>query len=419
MINYYFDLGNATIHDPQFQKLMKEESFDLLVLGFTFNAFLLGIGDHFKCPIIMVASAGVTPVLSYIVGHPSDFSAVPHYLMPSEKMDFSDRLKSLFAYSVEYLLTWYTDHKNRQFYDLMFPPEKYRTFEEMKRNVSLILFNDHYTQGRLQALLPNTVEVGGLQIKAKPSPLPENLQKWIDGAVHGVIFFSFGSNAKATYLPKEKIDIFMAAFAKLKQRVIFKWEADTLPGKPDNVLTGKWLPQDDILAHKNVKIFISHCGIGSVREAKFHSVPVISIPLFTDQMSNADTIVKEGWGIRLDFKTLKENDLVDAIQEILGNPKYKENVQHLSNLYRDRPISALETAVFWVEHIIRHHGAPHLHYFGADQNFIQRNSLDVFGFLAIVFSLILWIVVRVSKFVWRKFLGLIGSKKSVGKKKKN
>ncbi len=105
------------------------------------------------------------------------------------------------------------------------------------------MFNDHYTQGRLQALLPNTVEVGGLQIKQNPSPLPGNLQKWIDGAKDGVIFFSFGSNAKATYLPKEKIDIFMKAFGKLKQRVIFKWEADTLPGKPDNVFIGKWLPQ--------------------------------------------------------------------------------------------------------------------------------------------------------------------------------
>jgi glucuronosyltransferase len=52
-----------------------------------------------------------------------------------------------------------------------------------------------------------------------------------------------GSNAKSDNLPQEKIDILMKTFAKFKQRVIFKWESNDLPGKPDNVLTEKWLPQ--------------------------------------------------------------------------------------------------------------------------------------------------------------------------------
>jgi glucuronosyltransferase len=60
----------------------------------------------------------------------------------------------------------------------------------------------------------------------------------------------------------------MKTFAKFKQRVIFKWESNELPGKPDNVLTDKWLPQDDILANEKVRLFISHCGLGGLAEGK-------------------------------------------------------------------------------------------------------------------------------------------------------
>lgn len=59
----------------------------------------------------------------------------------------------------------------------------------------------------------------------------------------------------------------LAVFRKLKQRVIMKWESETLAGKPNNVMINEWLPQDAILAHPNVKLFISHCGLGSVAEA--------------------------------------------------------------------------------------------------------------------------------------------------------
>jgi UDP:flavonoid glycosyltransferase YjiC (YdhE family) len=98
-----------------------------------------------------------------------------------------------------------------------------------------------------------------------------------------------------------------------------KWESDVLEGKPDNVLVGKWLPQDDILAHPNLKAFISHCGLGGVAEARYHGVPIIGLPLFADQDKNANDILNEGWSVRLDLKTLTENDLMSAINEILIN----------------------------------------------------------------------------------------------------
>lgn len=100
-----------------------------------------------------------------------------------------------------------------------------------------------------------------------------------------------------------------------------KWESDELDGKPDNVLISKWLPQDDVLSHPNLKLFISHCGLGSVAEAKFHGVPVIGMPLGIDQISNADSIVSEGWAEKVDFANLNEIELTNALNKVLHNSK--------------------------------------------------------------------------------------------------
>jgi len=52
---------------------------------------------------------------------------------------------------------------------------------------------------------------------------------------------------QAKTLPNDKRDALLQAFSELPQRVLWKWEADTLPGKPKNVWTEKWCPQNDIL----------------------------------------------------------------------------------------------------------------------------------------------------------------------------
>jgi glucuronosyltransferase len=211
----------------------------------------------------------------------------------------------------------------------------------------------------------------------------------VNGSRNGAILLSFGSNVKASELPRDKVNEILKVFSKLKQRVIMKWEADHLAGKPENVLVSNWLPQDDILAHPKIKLFISHCGYGGMIEAKYHAVPIICIPFAGDQFANSIKAVDEGWAIKISSKDLNEETLSAAINEILTNPKYAQTVQRLSLLIRDRPMSALDTAVYWTEYVMRHHGAPHLHYPGADLNFFQYNSIDVILFLIGVIYLIL------------------------------
>jgi hypothetical protein len=48
-------------------------------------------------------------------------------------------------------------------------------------------------------------------------------------------------------MPENVRKAFVEAFSKLEQKVLWKWETDSLPGQPNNVKLGKWLPQSDVL----------------------------------------------------------------------------------------------------------------------------------------------------------------------------
>nr|XP_027216417.1 UDP-glucuronosyltransferase 2B10-like [Penaeus vannamei] len=135
---------------------------------------------------------------------------------------------------------------------------------DIERNQSLALLNSHFTVTGVLPLLPSQVEVGAMHCRPG-KPLPEDLESWISGAgSEGVVYFSLGSMAQGQSMPKKYRDMFVEAFKQLKQRVIWKYEV-ALEGVSDNVLMRKWLPQQDILAHPNVRVFITHGGLLSTQ----------------------------------------------------------------------------------------------------------------------------------------------------------
>ena len=87
---------------------------------------------------------------------------------------------------------------------------------------------------------------------------------------------SHRSVLQASEMPESKRMILLNTFKKLKQKVIWKWETEQMEGLPSNVKLSKWLPQQDILAHPNTKVFITHAGQSSTQETLCHKVPVVS-----------------------------------------------------------------------------------------------------------------------------------------------
>ncbi|XP_052861215.1 UDP-glucosyltransferase 2-like [Anopheles cruzii] len=398
-----FQTAEMALQDPQFEAI-KNEHFDLVIMGYFVADFVLGLGPHFNAPTVVLFSAGLTKLTADFVGNPRAISTVPSVLLGGRgTMGFTDRLKNFLVAILENAVSAASAHFQAAYYERNFPSDRYPPYADVRKNASLVLLNTHFSQTMARPYLPNVVEVGGLQIKPKPDPLPEDIREWLDGAgEYGAVYFCLGSNLKSVDLPPAKLDAILKTFAKLKQRVLWKWESDTIPNAPPNVLSKAWLPQDDVLAHPNVKLFISHGGLGGTSEAKYHGVPVLGIPIFAEQDQNIQALVDEGIAMMLDYQQLDERSFSRAVNIMVREHRYRERAKELSAIYRDRPQSAMDLACYWVEYVARHRGAPHLHYPGADMGFLARESLDVIGFLLVAIYLTLKAVKLVIAFTWRK-----------------
>lgn len=150
----------------------------------------------------------------------------------------------------------------------------------------------------------------------------QDVSQFIEEAKDGVIYFSLGSNIKTSELPKETLEAFVKVFTSLKTiRVIMKWEEPMLPDQPLNVVVGPWLPQQDILAHPHVRLFITHGGILSTMEAVHSSTPIIGIPIYGDQINNVHMAEQYGYARKLDYNNITEESLHEIIQDVFYNPK--------------------------------------------------------------------------------------------------
>ncbi|KAG4072786.1 hypothetical protein HA402_006776 [Bradysia odoriphaga] len=289
----------------------------------------------------------------------------------------------------------------RSIYDAAFPDAKL-SYDEARKNVSLIFVNSHFSLARPLPYVPNTIEVGGLHINRFPDPLPQNIKEFIESAEDGVFLFSMGSILNSAAFPIEKRDMFINAFANIKQKIIWKFEDETVQ-MPKNVLTSSWLPQTDILSHPNVKAFISHGGLLGTAEAVYHGVPMIAIPLSGDTRLNVERASEDGWVIRLDYANITMESVEWAVREIADNEKYFTNAKIMSQRYRDQPMTPNELMVYWSEYIIRHRGAPHLRSTGLDLNYVQYHNIDVLlvllSFIYVAVYALRWIV---SKTCWRR-----------------
>ncbi|XP_050332674.1 UDP-glycosyltransferase UGT5-like isoform X1 [Bactrocera neohumeralis] len=396
--------ANETYHNPRVQQFLRQHhagDFDLLLFGYFMNDFQLGLAGHFRCPIVVSFMIQPIYAVNKFVGNPSETAYVPGifgYLV--QPMKFLERVKNMIVAMIEEIvIQTMQDYQGSKYYNYNFPSDRYPPLDEVRKNVSLIFTNHHFSQGPIRPNVPNLIEIGGIQIKEKPDPLPTDIAKVLDESKEGVIYFSLGSNIKGSHLNEEKIKIMFNVISKLPYKVLWKWSPTELPGESKNIIFRDWLPQDDILAHPNIKLFITHGGMGSVVESQYHGVPMVGIPLFGDQPSNMVNVERSGYGLAVDYLTLTEESLNNAIQDVLNNPKYKEAVQTFSRLYRDRPMTPRETVVYWVDYVLRHKGAKHMQSPAVHMNRWQLLSLDVIGFLLAIVLTISVVIVKVCKLI--------------------
>ncbi|KAM9408315.1 UDP-glucuronosyltransferase 2A1-like [Pholidichthys leucotaenia] len=307
----------------------------------------------------------------------------------SDKMTFMERVKNHIFYIIWQFQDMFLIRPQYQAVcDKFFGPKV--RYKDLLQGADLWLMRVDFVFEFPRSTMPNIIYIGGFQ--CQPSkPLPEHLEEFVQSSgEHGVIIMSLGTFVSE--LPADITNVIAATFAKIPQKVIWNYRGDRPATLGNNTLLVNWMPQNDLLGHPRVKLFVAHGGTNGVQEAIYHGVPVLGIPVFFDQYDNLLRLKERGAAKILTLATTdKDDNFFKAVQEVLNEPSYRMNMQRLSRLHRDQPMKPLDTAIFWIEFVMRHKGAAHLRTESYKLPWYSYYSVDVLLFFLVSVTVITFV----------------------------
>ncbi len=149
----------------------------------------------------------------------------------------------------------------------------------------------------------------------------------------GLIYLSLGSLGSADVgLMRRLVD----ALGRTDHRVIVSKGplADQI-ALHDNMTGDGFLPQPAILPL--VDLVITHGGNNTVTEAFHHGKPMVVLPLFWDQVDNAERVGETGFGVRLPAYEATDAELTGAIDRLLEDRELGERLAAISARLQANP----------------------------------------------------------------------------------
>ncbi|KAK4009085.1 hypothetical protein OUZ56_014222 [Daphnia magna] len=396
--------------DPVFHQLMdSQEKYDLIILEAALNECSLPLVYKFDLPFIYIMGSMPLPWHLEAIGSPLAFDHYPQISSNyADEMNFWQRTYNTLSGIVAiYYWRWMVMPVIDRLAAEMLQIENLPTIEEIEKHyLNLLILNTNMGLNYQMATTPVVIQAGGINL-GPAKPLPDDLETFVNGSGDaGCIIVSFGTYIKNSEIPDDVRRIFLSTFARLPQRILWKWEDDKKIGHresiPSNVKLMPWLPQADLLGHPKMRLFITHGGVNSIQEAVYHNIPLIILPVLVDQPLNAQKAQDDGYAIRLDWDNLTEEILFNAIEQILTNSSYAEKMEKVSELMRDQMETPLDRVIYWIEYIIRHKGAPHLRTASRKLSLHQRFLFDVMLFVVLVGILMFSVLTRVLRYFSRK-----------------
>ncbi|XVE85004.1 hypothetical protein DITRI_Ditri17bG0057600 [Diplodiscus trichospermus] len=165
-------------------------------------------------------------------------------------------------------------------------------------------------------------------------PLSEVCMEWVETKPsESVVYISFGSMVSLTEEEMEEIAWalkdsnlhFLWVVRESEQKRLPKWFVDSTQGK-GMVVT--WCNQLEMLAHPAVGCFVTHCGWNSTLEGLSLGVPMVGVPKWTDQLTDAK-FVEEIWEIGVRAKedevgVVRKEELIKCLKEVMEGERSKE-----------------------------------------------------------------------------------------------
>ncbi|XP_077222544.1 UDP-glycosyltransferase 85A7-like [Tasmannia lanceolata] len=158
--------------------------------------------------------------------------------------------------------------------------------------------------------------------------------EWLDKReADSVIYVNFGSIACLT---SQQLNEFAWGLANTKHP--FLWIVrrdiviDGLAIFPEDFMKeiegrgflANWCPQEEVLSHPSIALFLTHCGWNSTVESICGSVPMICCPQFGDQPINCRYTCNE-WGIGVEISNeVRKEEIERVVMGVMESEKGKE-----------------------------------------------------------------------------------------------
>ncbi|KAG6458618.1 UDP-glycosyltransferase [Manduca sexta] len=393
------DVAVQTMENENIKNFMKEtdQHFDAVIVDWIETDLYAGFASVFNAHLIWSYSIGpYYSMLRLVDGYPNPAYSVDPLSANQLPLNFRQRVEELWnQLHWSYVKRFVIYDAERSVYEKYFAPYaamRNRTlmpYGKAIHNGRLLIANAHHAIGGWPQTPQNFKFVGGCYIDDPPKPLPVDLEVILDNATDGFIYFSMGSLWQSKDIPQQLTEDLLNLFGKFKQTIIWKYEAK-LTNKPKNVHLLKWAPQTSILAHPNMKFFITHGGLLSSTEAIHFGVPIIGIPISYDQFHNTIRAISAGFAIKVDLNYDLTKNLEVAMHEMLNNyDTYKEKAREIQIRYHDRPVKASVEVVHWIEHVVKTKGAPHLRSPALHVPLYQKMYLDLLALVIVILLIVL------------------------------
>ncbi|KAL1315313.1 hypothetical protein HN51_042086 [Arachis hypogaea] len=154
--------------------------------------------------------------------------------------------------------------------------------------------------------------------------------EWLDKQEpNSVVYINFGS---ITTMTNENLIEFAWGIANSNKKFLWVIRPDLVAGEnavlpPEFVevtkirgMLANWCPQEQVLAHPSIGVFLTHSGWNSTLESVCGGVPMICWPFFAEQQTNCRFCCTE-WGIGLEIEDVRRDKIESLVRESMDGEK--------------------------------------------------------------------------------------------------
>ncbi|KAH7675547.1 UDP-glucuronosyl/UDP-glucosyltransferase protein [Dioscorea alata] len=327
------------LYKPQVKEAISALSGDVLVIDF-FATTLIDVADEIGIPtyIYFTSNAAMLAVMIHLSildeeihqdfeELEEDLIQVPGLPLISPRslpVSISSKKKQSYA--------WYLYHGRR-------------FLEARGIIVNTFIELEHMTLRSLSKRITNIYSIGPILSMQKRENCRHECMKWLDEQPEkSVVFLCFGSRGR---FGEEQVKEMAGGIERSGKR--FLWVMKGLEGmlpegfeernREKGVVWKENVPQVEVLSHRAVGGFVTHCGWNSILESLWFGVPMMTWPLYAEQHMNAWLMVKE-WGVGVELKVergggvVKKEEIENGVRCLMEESNVRVRVMEMMSVCR-------------------------------------------------------------------------------------